>query len=182
MPNSQLYSDYFGWMYDKVEAPGQRETYYNLFDYLNNTEFSAIIPMDWNRAEDGRNLRYIFAYENGISSSIISESFEGLPCSVLEMMVALANRCEDSIMTNTNYGDRTWVWFWNMIETLGLNDMYDGNFSPLKVSHAMYRLLNRTYAPNGEGGLFKIHDRGKDMRQIEIWYQMCFYLDEQLGV
>ena len=52
MPNSQLYSDYFAWMYDKVEAPGQRETYYSLFDYLNNTEFSAIIPMDWNRAED----------------------------------------------------------------------------------------------------------------------------------
>lgn len=182
MNSSRIFSDYFDWMYDKVRSPYQGKTYLKLFDQLNSTEFAVIIPMDYNRLEDGRNLRYIYAYEKGIPSSVISENFEGLPCSVLEMMVALANRCEDSIMTNTNYGDRTWLWFWNMVDTLGLSDMDDNNYSPLKVSHAMYRFLNRTYEPDGEGGLFKIHDRSKDMRQIEIWYQMCFYLDEQLGV
>lgn len=182
MVGGQLYSDYFTWMYDKVRSPNQVLTYYSLFDYLSNVEFTAIIPMDWNRAEDGRNLRYIFAYEMGIPSSVITEAFGDTPCSVLEMMVALANRCENSIMSNTNYGDRTWLWFWNMVYTLGLGNMDDGNFSSLTASHAMYRLLNRTYEPDGTGGLFKIHDRSKDMRQIEIWYQMNFYLDEQLGV
>lgn len=158
------------------------ESYTKLFDYLNQTQFVAIIPMDTNRAEDGRNLRYTFAYENGIPSHMISETFDGLPCSVLEMMVALAKRCEDSIMANTHYGDRTGVWFWTMIENLGLEDMTDDNFNFAKISHAMYRLLNRTYSPNGSGGLFKIHDGTKDMRQIEIWYQMNFYLDELVGV
>lgn len=182
MKGGQLYSDYFTWMYDKVASPNQTLTYYSLFDYFNNTEFRAIIPMDWNRAEDGRNLRYIFGYEMGIPSSVITDAFGNMPCSVLEMMVALANRCENSIMSNTNYGDRTWLWFWNMIYTLGLGDMDDCNFSPLTVGHAVYRLLNRTYESDGTGGLFRIHDRSKDMRQIEIWYQMNFYLDEQLGV
>lgn len=182
MNRSRIFSDYFDWMYDKVRQPHETKMYTKLFEYLNNTEFTVIIPMDYNRLEDGRNLRYIFAYETGFHSSAISEAFSGMPCSVLEMMVALANRCEDSIMTNTNYGDRTWVWFWDMISTLGLSDMDDEHFVPLKVSHAMYRFLNRTYEPNGKGGLFEIHDGSKDMRQIEIWYQMCFYLDEQLGV
>ena len=181
MLSSQLYSDYFAWMYDMV-CSNISESYTKLFDYLNQTQFVAIIPMDTNRAEDGRNLRYTFAYENGIPSHLITETFDGLPCSVLEMMVALAKRCEDNIMANTHYGDRTGLWFWTMIETLGLRDMTDDNFNPSKVSHAMYRLLNRTYSPDGSGGLFKIHDRTKDMRQIEIWYQMNFYLDELVGV
>lgn len=182
MNSGQLYSDYFVWMYKKVENPRSYESYYKLFDYLNRQQFSAIIPMDLNRAEDGRNLRYIFAYERGINSSIISENFVAFPCSVLEMMVALANRCEDTIMTNTNYGDRTYLWFWDMIDTLGLTEMTDSNFSPMVVQNAVDRLLNRTYNPDGSGGLFKINDPTKDMRSIDIWYQMCFYLDEKLGV
>lgn len=181
MLSNQLYTDYFAWMYDQV-CPDVPETYYKLFDYLHHTEFTVIIPMDCNRAEDGKNLRYDFAYENDISSKDISETFGNMPCSVLEMMVALARRCEDNIMANPKYGDRTSVWFWTMIETLGLDDMDDMHFSSMKVSHAVYRLLNRTYKKDGSGGLFRIHDDTKDMRQIEIWYQMNFYLDELVGV
>lgn len=180
MLSNQLYSDYFAWMYDIV-CSEVSESYLKLFDYLNQTQFTVIIPMDYNRAEDGKNLRHTFAYEKNIPTVYISETFNGLPCSVLEMMVALAKRCEDSIMTNTHYGNRTSVWFWSMIETLGLSDMIDDNFSAIKVGHAMYRFLNRTYEPDGTGGLFKIHDKSKDMRNIEIWYQMHFYLNELMG-
>lgn len=182
MISNQIFSDYFDWMCSKVGCNHMGKTYYNLFDYLDQVEFRAIIPMDWNRAEDGRNLRYIFAYEHDLPTHVITETFSGKACSVLEMMVALANRCEDSIMTNTNYGDRTGLWFWNMIDTLGLTDMDDQNFHPMTVGRAVYRLLNRTYAKDGSGGLFKIRRKDKDMRNIDIWYQMCFYLDEQLGV
>ena len=181
MISGQLYSDYFAWMYDMV-CSDVSDSYFKLFDYLNQVEFVALLPMDLNRAEDGRNLRYTFAYENNIPSHYISESFDGRPCSVLEMMVALAKRCEDAIMANTHYGDRTSVWFWTMIETLGIDDMTDENFNASKVSHVMYRFLNRTYSSDGSGGLFKINNRTKDMRKIEIWYQMNFYLDELVGV
>ena len=36
------------------------------------------------------------------------------PCSVLEMILALAIRCEDTIMANVRYGDRTTQWFWSI--------------------------------------------------------------------
>lgn len=180
MLSNQLYSDYFAWMYDMVCSEVSK-SYIRLFDYLNKVQFTAIIPMDYNRAEDGKNLRYAFGYSTGIPSFHISENFEGLPCSVLEMMIALAKRCEDSIMSDTHYGNRTGVWFWTMMDSLGISDMSDENFSAIKVGHVMYRFLNRTYDPDGTGGLFTIHDKTKDMRNIEIWYQMNFYLEELTG-
>ena len=180
MISNRIINDYFNWMYDMV-CINQSKTYYDLFQFLNQVEFVAIIPMDTNRSEDGRNFRYRFGYETGIPSYQITDSFGPTPCSVLEMMVALAHRCEEQIMRDTNYGDRTSIWFWGMIQTLGLDDMYDGNFDSLRASHVMYRFLNRTYEPNGRGGLFEIHDGSRDMRQIDIWYQMCFYLEETEG-
>lgn len=181
MISNRIRNDYFNWMYDMV-CVNQSKTYYELFRFLDQVEFVAVMPMDINRAEDGRNFRYRFGYETGVPSYQISDSFGPSPCSLLEMMVALAHRCEEQIMRDSKYGDRTNVWFWEMVKTLGLGEMYDGNFEPLTASHIVYTFLNRGYKPNGQGGLFKIHDNSKDMRQIDIWYQMCFYLDEVVGV
>ena len=99
------------------------------------------------------------------------------PCSVLEMMVALAIRCEETIMDNPAYGDRTAQWFWGMIRTLGLYSMTDDRFDQEYVDMVIDRFLNRDYEPNGEGGLFKINNCKYDLRKIEIWYQLCWYLD-----
>lgn len=80
-------------------------------------------------------------------------------------------------MDNPAYGDRTTQWFWSMIKTLGLRSMTDDKFDDEYVSSVIDRFLNREYAPNGDGGLFKINNCKYDLREVEIWYQLCWYLD-----
>ena len=82
--------------------------------------------MDADRAEDGINLRYRFGYENGYESAMIASYLDDRPCSVLEMMVALSMKMEEQIMDDPDIGDRTSVWFWKMIDNLGLGTMHDG--------------------------------------------------------
>lgn len=100
------------------------------------------------------------------------------PCSVLEMILALAIRCEDTIMANVRYGDRTTQWFWSMIKNLGLSYMIDERFDKDEAIRIIYKFMERQYEPNGRGGLFYMPDRNEDLTQIDIWTQLCWYLDK----
>ena len=122
--------------------------------------------MDSNRAQDGIDLRERYYGDSTIKG----------PCSVLEMMVALSIRCEE-IMDNPAYGDRTTQWFWNMIINMGLGAMYDSRFDKKHVEECVDRMLNREYEPNGKGGLFYVRGCTDDLRELEIWSQMCYFLD-----
>ena len=169
--NNEL--SYMDWLYEIIckDLFATNISYDQLLSYLSHREFTIIIPNDINRAKDGEDLRLRYQLVTG-------EYFESdEPCSVLEMMVALAIRCEESIMDNPAYGDRTAQWFWAMIKNLGLYRMTDDNFDIDYVSSVVDRFLNREYAPNGEGGLFKINNCRYDLRDVEIWYQLCWYLD-----
>ena len=171
---------YFKWMCKKIG--GQNESYQKLLHYLNDTEFTYIVKMDRNRYEDGKEMRYRFGYECRIPDEAIDDYIYDLPCSVLEMMLALALRLEDHIMTNSEYGNRTKIWFWDMIFSLGLAKMTDPFFDAAKVKKSVDRFLAREYAENGRGGLFTIHSDAHNMKTAEIWYQAMWYLSEQLHV
>lgn len=173
---------YLDWLYSIVadDRYSTKNTYRKLFDQLYNTEFTYTIPMDGNRFEDGVNLRYRFGRDNGYDEREIATYLDYCPCSVLEMMIALAIKCEDHIMDNPDLGNRVGQWFWEMIVCLGLGSMKDSNYDPDYVDSCMDIFLNRKYKRDGEGGLFRIHDRSKDMRTTDIWYQMCWYLNEVL--
>ena len=136
--------------------------------------------MDGNRAEDGVDLRYRFGYEHNIETPVIAECLDDKECSVLEMMVALAVRCEEHIMDNPDVGDRTGKWFRDMIANLGLNGMTDDCFDRHYVERILHRFMSREYKRNGDGGLFTEHHNRIDMRFVEIWYQAMWYLDEEL--
>ena len=94
------------------------------------------------------------------------------------MMTALAVRCEEHIMTDPDVGNRTGQWFWQMITNLGLVDMTDSKFDRKYVDLVIQRFLDRTYEPDGKGGLFTIEHCPYDLRTVEIWYQLCWYLDK----
>jgi hypothetical protein len=98
------------------------------------------------------------------------------PCSVLEMMVALAIYAEEHIMSNPQIGNRISQWFWNMVVSLGLGDQMDNRFDRRYVEGVLQRFLNRKYEPNGQGGLFTIRNCDRDLRKVEIFYQLCWYL------
>ena len=89
-----------------------------------------------------------------------------------------ASRTIRHIMDNPDIGNRTGQWFWNMIVNLGLGSMDDEKFDRGYVEFVLNRLLDRQYERNGKGGLFTVSNCRRDMRSVDIWYQMCWYLDE----
>lgn len=167
-------NEYFNWLYNL--ACGNRFSddisYRKLFMQLHNTEFRYFIPRDENRAEDGICLRHRFADEC-ISAA---EDYLTGPCSVLEMMLALSIRCEE-IMDDPAYGDRTTQWFWDMVTNLGLGSMSDSQYDKDYVDDVLERFLNRHYELDGKGGLFRVRNCNDDLRDVEIWVQMLWYLD-----
>lgn len=146
--------------------------------YLYDREFVYSIPMDGNRYEDGIDLRYRFGDESDIPQPVIANVLDSKPCSVLEMMVALSLRIEEEIMRDFDSEKMTSKWFWGMLLNLGLCHMDDSRYDGRYVQSVVNRLLYRDYLPNGEGGLFTVRRRKEDLRTIDIWYQMCWYLNE----
>lgn len=172
---------YFKWLYDIVCECRHVDgiSYIKLLRHLHDTEFTYLIKRDENRAESGIDLRYRFATIIGINGDILDQILSDLdaPCSVLEMMVALALTCEENIMDDPHYGNRTGQWFWSMIVSLGLGKFTDDRYDRHLVDISLARFLNHEYEPNGKGGLFTIRGCKADLREEEIWVQMCWYLD-----
>lgn len=183
MVQDELSNRYFEWLYHIVNGHRMynRLSHRKLLRLLYDIQFVYILDMDENRAEDGISFRYRYGYECGHSNSIIERYLDTRPCSVLEMMVALAFKGEEQIMNDSDYGDRTGQWFWNMIVSLGLGSMSDDNFDERYVYNTITRFLDRDYAPNGQGGLFTIENPAYDMRYVEIWSQFMWYLDEVIS-
>lgn len=150
--------------------------YQKLLSRLHQENFVWILPDDENRARDGLSLRVEFGCS--IGKSELNSKLDSVkhPCTVLEMMVALAKRCELEIMEDMDVGRRVGRWFKVMIRSLGVNyekdDIYDGSFVDFIISG----FISREYEPNGDGGLFYIPNMNIDMRRMEIWYQMHTYL------
>ena len=169
--------EYFDWLYYKVckERYSEKTSFKKLLIFLHSIEFTYTIPMDDNRAEDGINLRWIYSLEMDRDYEEVRKWLDG-PCSVLEMMVALAMSCED-LMDDPQIGDRTGQWFWNMIVSLGLGSMTDIRFDKEYCLEVIYRFLDREYEPDGKGGLFTIRNCDTDLRNVGIWYQTCWYLN-----
>lgn len=169
-------SDYFEWMYDLMCEGrfAKTITYRQLFEFLHEVEFVYFIPHDENRAEDGISLRYRYCLLNDCEE--LEHYLDG-PCSVLEMMVALAIRIEERIMSDPDKGDRTAQWFWRMMTSLGLSSMTDYNFNEWLVNDVITRFLNREYDPDGKGSLFTIKGWKRDARDAEIWHQLMAYLN-----
>lgn len=165
---------YFEWMYDIVcdYSRSGDISYRELLWKLNDIEFEYYIRGDYNRAADGIDLRRRFAYD--FLEIDHAERYILGPCSVLEMMIALAIRCEE-IMDDTEYGNRTAQWFWKMIVSLGLGGMTDERYNDRVVKEVINDFLDRNYDRDGHGGLFAVDNCHRDMREIEIWEQMiCF--------
>lgn len=173
----QVKNRYFEWLYNYAckGRINDKVSFRKLFMNLHDTQFDFYIRNDMYRAMDGVNLRYRF-------STVINDNdaFDILdePCSVLEMILALAIRTEETIMDDPRYGDRTQQWFWQMLSNIGINRMSDDVYDKQFVNDKIYKFLERQYAPDGRGGLFYIQGVDQDLREIEIWTQLCWYLDK----
>ena len=172
---NKVKNNYFEWLYNYVckGRVNNQISYRKLFMTLHSIDFDFYIRDDVNRALDGIDLRnrYATVINDESVTDILDDS-----CSVLEMILALAIRCEETIMDDPRYGDRTGQWFWNMISNIGIK-LTDDSYNESYVINRIYRFLERQYEPDGKGGLFYIPNCKEDLTAVDIWSQLCWYLD-----
>lgn len=167
---------YFEWLYKQVAASGNRNprrSYWNLMRHLYTMPFIWEIRNDENRAEDGKELRHEFIDECDIQD--IEINWLQLECSVLEMLIGLSRRASFE-----SQGEPL-EWFWRMLENLKLRDYTDSVWNDMTqedVEDTMFRVMNRTYEANGDGGLFPLENAQEDQRGKELWLQLSAYILE----
>lgn len=184
MRNERLIGKYFTWLLGLIETDCVRTEDYSLvLEYLFNREFTWIIRNDANRASDGLDLRFEFINTNEYAREIGSvEDFDGIPCSVLEALVALAINWEHEITYDFRLGDRSGQWFWTMIKNLGLLDMPNWRFDEAKIEEIVDIFLYRKYDYTGKSGIFPIKSGMNDQRKLEIWLQLQEFVLENVEI
>lgn len=180
MTRDDILNEYFEWMCNKVCNSSEKIKYRKLLTLMNDTDYYYILVMDGNRYGDGINLRYRFAIEMNYDDAMVADALDFKPCSILEMMIALAWRIEEHIMVNDDIGDRTGEWFWEMMDSLHISNMTNNQFDIHKgdIKRRLTAMMEKDYLANGEGGLFTVSNPNVDMRNLEVWYQAMAYLNE----
>ncbi len=171
MNKQDVRNEYFNYLYS-IALGNTKKSYKKLLLYLHSVPFVAVLTMDENRICDGIECRYRYSDDKDILFCLDGK------CTILEMMVGLSIRIEEEIMYDPEKGDRTSNWFKVMLNSLGLEKMTDYAFDISYVKEIIDKFLNREYELNGAGGLFKVKCCRDDLREVEIWYQAMWYLNE----
>jgi len=158
---------YFDWLLSKVDGWPYRQ----VCDYLYHIEFrwDYTIELDGDRAEKGKALRYLYFTEKRQDSGM-----SGMPCTVLEMLVALAIDMENIMGEPGN--DHPERWFSDMLCNLGIAN----SFSRQDIVNKVGRWMARDYMPDGNGGLFPLSNSPNDQRRSPIWAQAGLYMCERV--
>ena len=180
MNDMDLYVEYYNWLLNKIEFGNFTELSIGLLRRMFGTAYFSALPIDENRASDGKDLRYFFCEETGYDLDDLNLAV-GDSCTVLEMLIAFADLIANKELGNAEKGDRTPDWFWRMVKNLGLLD-YPGEYLPLElrleVTTIIQNWLNRNINYDGSGGLFPLKNPPGDERKVEFLYQMRAYLNE----
>lgn len=167
--------EYYMWLRHLVTKPPMKDFVHNkLLKILYEREYIPDNSYDNNRMVDGLYMREKYARqttktdeEYGKKMQYIDASFGRDPCSMLEMMIALAYRHDKKYAEDLD----TFGLFWFMIESMGLSSETDIAINEKRVNKVIDNFLDRRYSPDGRGSLFYVPSTKKDMRELEIWYQ-----------
>lgn len=183
-----LSEEYFSWLCDRVK---QKRTYVKLCKILHRIMFRWSVHNDDNRCEDGIRLRELFVEEMNLDETHLEVRYLMMPeCTVFEVLVALAERMDELMYQLNDQENHSGRWFGELLLNLKLaeytdNHSYSDRFdemTEMKIYDIVETFLDRTYDFDGSGGLFPMKKRPrKDMRKIEIYYQLMEYLAENYG-
>jgi hypothetical protein len=177
MSIEELDERYLTWLYGQVASVKTRpgaHTHWELFRQMYETIFVAIVGHDENRVADGRDLRYEFLAETEDERGNLD--WMRLPCSMLELLIILSRQLAFEMDEEAS------SWFWHLVKVLDLerfNDLEYDEYGQEIIEKTLERVIWRTYQPDGQGGLFPLRDPDRDMRKVELWYQLNAYLLEQ---
>lgn len=173
MIDIRLRNNYFDWLCELIGGKGRHSL---LLHKLFTTEFYWTVDRDEDRVDDAKDLRATYL------NAVKMDDSTGLNyVSVLEVLITLSIACEDRLMNDREYGDRTGEWFWMMITNLGLQVYSDDVWtldSENEVAHILDIWMSRKYSYNGIGSAFPLQNCIKDMRKVDLWYQLQAFLLE----
>lgn len=166
---------YFEWLCDIVKG----EYYHELFWALDQMTFVSPVKMDDNCVQ------YVFTLRDNYRGHgyCAGHRDANIEPSVFEVMVSLAVRCENDVMSEMAKGDRTPDWFHEMIYNLGLSHYTDGHFGSAErvaTETAIDNWLGRNITRYGKGSAFPLDDRSRrrDCRKAGLWMCMMWYMSE----
>ena len=164
--------------------------YLRVLNVLAYVEWYNTMAEDVNRASDALEFRkwFIMKYPGWPKDAIRDMAYmEGQP-SVLEVLIGIANRIwfveyglrkdipEGSQFFNTKV---TWELIGNL--KLDISDHAWTDADDVDAWFKVNRWLDRSFEPDGKGGLFPLTNPKKDQRKVEFWYQMQAWLIEKLS-
>lgn len=165
---------YFDWLCTHIWIPPGDKTYDGLLKLLWEKEFIWVIGNDDNRIQDGRDLRDYYLNMLDPTDRKSHDLTHVDAVSTLEVLIGVASRVAFLVDENP----RTWAW--KLIENLRLDRFPD----PLdrrkidRVNDMLDILIWRTYRSDGLGGFFPLKHPKRNQKDVEIWYQMCDYIEE----
>lgn len=201
-PFDRFEDDYVAWLYSLVGRDTDKYGHYwrlikRLYlhpFYVRNVSRSDTYK-DINRVKDGLDLRTRFADDYGINidryrrKNAQFDSFfsDDSACSMLEMLVALSLRIRSDIMWDSDDENRVPLWFWSMLNNTGLDlercsDAYFDENCIVEIAEMCSRIVDRRYEKTGNGSFFPLKNYKKDLRKVELWYQMQFWIGENYPI
>lgn len=168
--------NYENWLVERIGFEENRE-YRKLIGTLHSIPFLSRISRDRNREDDGLMLREEFCSEMGLSGDEVDQFTNERPCSVLEMLIALAIRVDNEWIGDPGEAHPE-EFFWEMLVNLGLAKYHNRHFHEFLVENIVLKWLDREFEPDGKGSIFPLKHPHRDQRNIEIWSQMLAYVNE----
>lgn len=181
---NELSFQYFEWITNIIFMdPVEKDAYIELLQIMHSIPFQWHLEKDENRQKDAQDLRYTFGYIYGYSETEICQNLDIVPPSLLEVIVALINRVQDSILYDPNNQNHNQDIFIDILTSLKIAQFRGKLFSNdiTIIYNAIERYYSCDYDYNGYGGLFTVSNPKNDMRDTEIWFQFMWYLDEKQG-
>lgn len=163
---------YFRWLIQMVCSPYEIETYSMVLMNLHDTEFISEMEMDDNLIDNCYSMRDRFLDDNRLIADL------DLPISILEIMVYISVEIEDTIMDNDAYGDRTGLWFWEMMDSLGLKNINNIKYDESVVNDILEKFIYHKYNKSGKGGLFTVCKSRYNATTESIWNQAMIFLTD----
>lgn len=160
---------YFKWLCDKIGCNGARK---KLIRQLYSIDFTYKISNDVNRLSDGAGLRDLYQLETGRPANA------DFPISVLEVLIGLSKRLAEDVLGDQDNTGLSAVWFWRMLENLGVMKYVGGKYDRGAVCIIIERWMSRDFTPRGKGSPFPLKRANDDQRKVEIWSQVMNYLAE----
>lgn len=172
---------YFNWLCDLINLD---EGEFDILIYeLHSIEYEWVLPFDANRSYDG----FVLRYQYDDYSNLAVDDPTGEHCTVLEALIALAQKM-DYILDDEDRGNRTRIWFWEMLDNLGLTAYSNDTFSdPFgrdldrlnEIHHICDIWMSRGFEYDGVGSPFPLEYPHEDQRTIDLIKQMNAYILEK---